>query len=648
MIIDCIKIKNIASFKGEHQLHLHHKPGNTITVILGENGAGKTSILQAIKIGLYGPFLFNNNKKNYHTYLNSFIRSSEISASVELDFHLRTLAGIEKYTLSREWQHSHNKIRESLSILKEGIPFQDVTSQFYQEFVFSIIPLGMMGLFFFDGEKINHLGESLSSGEISNAVKKLIGLSAVNDLEAAVQKYNTESVEGKTEYKELLLKLENINAELPILHKRGETLHQQYAEINESIKKCKKQLGSKEAAFFEAGGNLALSHEMLRERKKNLEQKVENIQTKIRELSQNYLPLCVLSGELKELSDQLIVERETSVKLVINSYVEKKRKELECVLIKEKVPVDAIQAALDTLVVSYCSTQQPVHGLSSKQTDDILATIRMVNDVVRPQASELFSEMNTVCHELLAIESALEKIPDDSELAKVLSEIKSLNVQIMKHEKHQEELLGQKKRIENDVTIVMNKKKSILKQIEKRDTESKSEYLANRFPHILGRIKIDLFQRRLETLQRLILHNIKILFRKKQLITDVQITSNFSVLLLGQNGEYIDLRSLSAGEQQMFATAIQWALAALASSNIPTIIDTPLARLDSFHRRSLVENYYPSINQLILLSTDEEINNDLLQQLSPAVSDVYSLKYNKLEQSTDVLKVNIKGTREAA
>ena len=204
MILNRISITNITSFKGEHVLSFEHSPERSISVISGDNGAGKTSLLQAMKIGLYGQFLFNNNTKKYLEYIDSFIRSGESSASVELDFQQRTLSGIENFTVMRSWERDDGKIKETLLILKDNEKYQDVTPKFYQEFVFSIVPLGMMELFFFDGEKINNLGESLRSGEISSAVKKLIGLSAVSGLEEAIGKYQYDSLKNKKDYHAIL------------------------------------------------------------------------------------------------------------------------------------------------------------------------------------------------------------------------------------------------------------------------------------------------------------------------------------------------------------------------------------------------------------------------------------------------------------
>lgn len=648
MIINCIRIVNITSFAGEHVLHFNHRPGRTVSIVSGENGAGKTSLLQALKISLYGQFLFCNNKKKYLEYLDGFIRNREPAALVELNFQLRTMSGTESYTIQRNWERHKGTITESLSILKEGIPYRDITPKFYQEFIFSVVPLGMMDLFFFDGEKINSLGESLSSGEISIAVKKLIGLTAVDSLEEAVKKHLLELLKGKTDYSAVQEELNGLDTTLRKLHKEGEVLHQQYAETNEAIRKKQKELGIKEATFFESGGNLVASFESLQEKKGSLQNKVESLQNKIRDLSQDALPLCVLSDELKELSEQLILERELTTKRIVREFAQEKVRQLEDVLNKTNVSAGARKVALDVLRTPDEVLPEPIHSLSSQQTDQILATISQVNDLLRPQARKLFSAMKVDSQELEMIESAIEKTSNSTKISEVLLEMRKLNIIIASQERRREEIAQQKKRLESEINAILNKKKNLIKLIEKKDTENKSEELASRFPYILELIKKKLFKRRLKTLQRLVLHNIKTLFRKDNLITNVKITPTFSVELYGTNKSCIDLRRLSAGEQQLLATAIQWALASLASGSIPTIIDTPLARLDSYHRKSLVQNYYPKMNQLILLSTDEEMTEELIQDLAPHISDIYDLKHDPQNSCTNITRTEFKEALGAA
>ena len=93
---------------------------------------------------------------------------------------------------------------------------------------------------------------------------------------------------------------------------------------------------------------------------------------------------------------------------------------------------------------------------------------------------------------------------------------------------------------------------------------------------------------------------------------------------------------LSAGEKQIYAIAILEALAKTSGRHLPIIIDTPLGRLDSEHCTKLINNYFPyASHQVIILSTDTEIDESFYQDLKADISHAYQLEYQP-EQGTTV------------
>ena len=87
----------------------------------------------------------------------------------------------------------------------------------------------------------------------------------------------------------------------------------------------------------------------------------------------------------------------------------------------------------------------------------------------------------------------------------------------------------------------------------------------------------------------------------------------------------------SAGENQIFATALFAGLADVSGYHIPLIVDTPMARLDSQHRRNLLKFWHADPDrQVILLSQDEEVDSDLAHALQPYLSKTYLLESTKI------------------
>jgi DNA sulfur modification protein DndD len=107
--------------------------------------------------------------------------------------------------------------------------------------------------------------------------------------------------------------------------------------------------------------------------------------------------------------------------------------------------------------------------------------------------------------------------------------------------------------------------------------------------------------------------------------------------LLNDFGNEIPKESLSAGERQIYAIAMLDALAKTSGRKLPIIIDTPLGRLDSKHRKKLVESYFPSAShQVIILSTDTEIGKTYLASLDEHISHKIMLDYNGSDGSSNV------------
>ena len=91
------------------------------------------------------------------------------------------------------------------------------------------------------------------------------------------------------------------------------------------------------------------------------------------------------------------------------------------------------------------------------------------------------------------------------------------------------------------------------------------------------------------------------------------------------------------GERQLLATALLWGLSKTTGQRLPTIVDTPVARLDSTHRTHLVERYFPKAShQVVLLSTDEEIVGDYKTKLEPAIGKTYFLDYDNVDSRTQI------------
>ena len=105
------------------------------------------------------------------------------------------------------------------------------------------------------------------------------------------------------------------------------------------------------------------------------------------------------------------------------------------------------------------------------------------------------------------------------------------------------------------------------------------------------------------------------------------------------NDNHIDRNDLSAGEKQIYAIAMLDALGKTTRRNLPIVIDTPLGRLDSVHRMRLAEDYFPHASQqVVILSTDTEIDNSFYNKLAPHISRAYRLDFDNSKNSSTVVE----------
>ncbi|MFO1003455.1 MAG: hypothetical protein U0936_24245 [Planctomycetaceae bacterium] len=126
------------------------------------------------------------------------------------------------------------------------------------------------------------------------------------------------------------------------------------------------------------------------------------------------------------------------------------------------------------------------------------------------------------------------------------------------------------------------------------------------------------------------------LLRKQAFVDHVEIDpETFGITLFDTLGATVPKDRLSEGEKQIFAISVLWGLAKASPRPLPAIIDTPMARLDSEHRTHLVERYFPNAShQVIILSTDAEVDETYYPKLEPFISHEYHLQYNEKEQLT--------------
>jgi len=142
--------------------------------------------------------------------------------------------------------------------------------------------------------------------------------------------------------------------------------------------------------------------------------------------------------------------------------------------------------------------------------------------------------------------------------------------------------------------------------------------------------------RKIQHLSDLVTTSFRFLLHKQSLVEKVVIDpETFGISLVDTAGNVLPKDKLSEGEKQIFAVSVLWGLSQASARPLPAIIDTPMGRLDAEHRNQLVQRYFPhASHQVIILSTDTEIEVDYFEQLQPSIARAYHLSYDEEERST--------------
>lgn len=234
-------------------------------------------------------------------------------------------------------------------------------------------------------------------------------------------------------------------------------------------------------------------------------------------------------------------------------------------------------------------------------------------------------------------------MPDEAAIAQVSEQLAAAQKELVKKQVEGAVLA---ERIEKIRRQIEEEERALAALLEKRvaelaehDDASRKIRFAAKVRDTMRQFRIRVLERKIKQIESLILESFQQLLRKKELVAAIKIDpASYRMTLLGAKGEELHTDRLSAGERQLLAVSTLWGLARASGRPLPTIIDTPLGRLDSMHRANLVENYFPyASHQVIILSTDEEIGKKHLAILKPRITRTFELTYSAKTGSTEVV-----------
>lgn len=185
MLLRSIELHNFRQFIDE-KIDFSTDPDRNVTLVIGDNGTGKTTFAQAFTWCLYGETDFSNKVMLNRIVAEKMTPDQKVIVKVVLSL----THGDADYEIIRtqEYKKSYsNKVTGANTVLNISRKTSNGNTKYLKpnecEFeIKKIIPRELAGYFFFDGERIEKMSKEIASGHKSsnfaNAVQNLTGLNA--------------------------------------------------------------------------------------------------------------------------------------------------------------------------------------------------------------------------------------------------------------------------------------------------------------------------------------------------------------------------------------------------------------------------------------------------------------------------------------
>ena len=642
-----VTLKNYGVYRDKIEFNLTTTETKPIVLIGGGNGAGKTTLFESILIGFYGASFFSKKttKKEYHKFLANKIHrylgttASADSTSIIIDFKFYHNGEVDDYTVDRTWRNEDGRIIEELKIKKDGNRLDSVEESQWQSFIEELIPRGIAKLFFFDGEKIVKMAEEENEDiEIKSSFDSLLGLDVVEQLHSDLRVHIMRNM--KDDSKAIQIQHDKHLEEREVILDDVERFEHLLGAKNTDMSALAIKIKDLEANVSKIGGGFASKRAELKVKKSFLQMKISSIRSDLKSLLVGPMPLCLIPKQIKSLKSQILKDEQILKQEIRNEIILEKQSELTTLLNSKKIwdGVNADSQSKEKLIKNISSLfasdktinkESSMFNLSPLDSSNILLVIDGLKLNYSEKIKKLSQEFSDITDELQKIDVSLVNAPNDDEIGPLISSLNSLHEEqgmLKKEVEHLEKQIGSKNAYLKMINLKM---RNILEEKYKDKNSADQANLATKVQKVLDEYVEKLKIKKIELLEQYLLEEVRRLMHKEKLITKVSVDhKTVEIKLYDKDGNESPKDLLSKGEKQMYATAVLLALAKTSGKPLPFMIDTPLARLDVGHRDNLIKKFFPyASHQVVIFTTDSEIDFNYYTKLKPYLSRSYALEY---------------------
>ena len=649
-----VELHNFGIYKGTHEMRLVDKVGQrNITLVGGLNGRGKTTFHDSILIALYGKQAqkyINERSRSYDRLLLDHINKDAsdgetyVAVSLILDdgTHLR---------VKRSWAAKGGRAEQHILVEKDG-SIDKYLGENWNYYIEEILPFGIARFFFFNNEKITQLADDISFEQIKASIKSAIGIStvekAIDHADEVIRRKKKaleafEKSEINTGYQEVDAQITSIDDKIAEATKKANALEREFEKVAASLE-------AREKEFWASGGDLSRSRDAIKLEMRKISAEVEQIRSDILRLAVDASTPLFMCRKLVVQSYNAAATLPTSESLrytseKISDYHRRIMEGLDTLGLSK-----ADLLSVKTLISSILNAQLP-QSAEPRQTQRMSATTimlykRLISEVfqsITQKIDQLIVQEETQENQQMSLDAHLGTADEKTLAMQLFDALKSLeaNKAIAEAERKRQSDMIESLHRQRDVLVA--KRVQLMKAIAEKEHANDDNARIVKYAAMsivaLNEFKVRLQRAKIAQLSQTATQCFRSLVEKDSLIRAIKVdTDTLDVTIWGSDGKEVLKTQLSAGEQQMFAVSIIWALALTSGYKAPVVIDTPMARLDSSNRANFVTKYLPAASsQVVVLSTDEEINGRYLDMIRGNVADYYTLLYNEDAQCTSIV-----------
>lgn len=621
-----------------------------------------------------------------------------VKSKVQITISLMIEREVKEYEITREWDYTRQKLEENYYVKEEGILLDDNQLSYFQNYLQGIVSPDLFEFFLFDGEEVGSIFSTSSYNlYVKKAIYTLFGLDIFEIIRKYTDGYAGKAINEDEE--ELYHQYEELHERADLLEKQISMLEEQIALDQEILEQMETELFDLETAFKNAGGITEAERNKLTKEWNDAEHiKTESV-IQIKMFVEGLMPFFIVKDFTKRIAKQLDYEEKGEIYYYIQQKLSKSEIKL-FLNERSNVADDSVDALMEFLQSKFKpkgleENFQPLHDLSKEDIGRVNAMISSLEDFdvqmmiglvkKRKAAAEHTAEINRVLKQSMADEDAKRYAEQENKLLKKKEE---LTGKLYEDQEKESQLT-------EELSSVIQLKDNVFQSLKSNAQNKHIFELRSGMVQMMNTVLSNKMVSTKRKLEKLIVEKLHHIYRKDNLITHIEIEDNFRFNLyqdakytalelaylirnlgseeflseIGERGKCnlfelyevdslgelqralaiaekdteinlykrIDINRLSKGERQIFVLSLYWAIIELSGQDIPFVIDTPYARIDANHRKEISEKFFPNISkQVIILSTDEEINEEYYELIKPYIAKEFLLINDESQNRTTV------------